>query len=180
MDRDISHINSEFTRLNDAGLLTEAAKRKEKGKGKYHIRNGLTKKPCFKTIDCTKMLPPLHYWICSLKHMENMAYIINTPKEKFPKNKYVMGKGKRKGKVATKAVGDSKKNFITKARNTPGLGILLDSPSGAGTGGSTDGANNARFFFSESNRELILDLYEVDDVDRAKLCRILRHSVQFC
>ena len=174
MDRNIMQLNNDFIRFNDAGLLTEAAKRKEKGN--YHIRNGLTKKPCFKKLDFTKMLPPLHYWICALNHIESFAYIINTPKEKFPAKKHVMGKGKRKGPIATKAIEESKKKFISKARDT--LGILLDSPNGSGNGGSTDGANNARFFFSESNRELVLDLFEVDDVDRAKIRRILRHSVQ--
>ena len=130
MDRSQEELNNEFTRLNDAGLLTDAAKRKEKGN--YHFRNGLTKEPCFKKIDCTKMLPPLHYWLCSLKHIENFAYILNTPKEKFPKNKRVMGKGSRKGKVAKKAFEEKKKEFIFKARDT--LGILLDSPGG-GNGG---------------------------------------------
>ena len=132
MNRNIEELNDEFTRMNDAGLFTDTAKRKEKGD--YHIRNGLTKKPGFKKIDCTKMLPPLHYWLCSLKHIENFAYIINTPKEKFPKKKRVMGKGTRKGKVATKAINDEKKEFISKARNGP-LGLLLDSPNGGGNGG---------------------------------------------
>ena len=38
----------------------------------------------------------------------------------------------------------------------------------------TDGANNARDFFSENNREKVLDLFKVDDVDREKIRRILR------
>ena len=38
----------------------------------------------------------------------------------------------------------------------------------------TDGANNARQFFSEKNREKVLDLFNVDDEDRAKIQRILR------
>ena len=45
--------------------------------------------------------------------------------------------------------------------------------------GSTDGANNARFFFSETNRDLVLNLFKVNRVDKEKIRRILRHSVQF-
>ena len=171
MNRDIQQLNSEFTRLENEGLLTAQAKRKEKGD--YHIRNGITKKPLFNIIDCTKMLPPLHLWICALDHMENFGYHINTPLEKFNKKKRVMRRGKRKGKAAATYIKDvAKKNFIDKAKTT--LGLLLDSPTGGGTAGSTDGANNGRNFFSETNREKILDLFEVDDEDRAKIRRILR------
>ena len=67
MDRNIDDLNNEFIRLNDAGLLTDQAKRKEKGD--YHIRNGLTKEPCFKKIDCTKMLPPI-----TLLDLQSKAY----------------------------------------------------------------------------------------------------------
>ena len=174
MDRDIEEINSEFQRLENAGMLTAAAKRKEKGD--YHIRNGITKEPCFKKIDCTKFLPPLHFWICSLDHMESFGYHINTPLEKFNNKKRAMrGFGPRKGKVATEYIEDTaKKNFIDKAKQGP-LGLLLDSPTGGGsTSGSTDGANNGRAFFSEKNREKVLDLYEVNDEDREKIRRILR------
>ena len=38
----------------------------------------------------------------------------------------------------------------------------------------TDGANNGREFFSEKNREKVLDLFNVDDEDREKIRRILR------
>ena len=65
-----------------------------------------------------------------------------------------------------------KKKFITEARET--MGLLLDSPSGSGTGGSTDGANNARAFFSEKNRDKVLELYKVSDEDKEKIRRILR------
>ena len=106
MDRNIDQINSEFERLQESGLLEASAKRKEKGD--YTIRYGITKKPCFKRIDCTKMLPPLHYWICALDNMENFAYHINTPLEKFARRKRVMGRGKRKGKLAKDAIGGLK------------------------------------------------------------------------
>ena len=102
MERNIHDINREFSKLNASGMLEEKEKRKEKGD--YTIRYGITKKPCFKKIDCTKMLPPLHYWICSLKNMENFAYHINTPVEVFNKKKRVMRRFKRKGKKATKAI----------------------------------------------------------------------------
>ena len=103
MNRNIQQTNVDFERLRDAGLLEDTQKRKEKGN--YKIRYGITKKPCFKRIDCTKMLPPLHYWICALKHMENLAYHLNTPVDKFIKKKRVMGRFKRKGKEATAAMG---------------------------------------------------------------------------
>ena len=106
MDRSIQQINCEFEKLHDAGLLTEKEKRKERGN--YKIRFGITKKPCFKKIDCTKMLPPLHFWICSLNHMEGFAYHINTPKEKFINKQRVMRRFKRKGKMATEAIGKKK------------------------------------------------------------------------
>ena len=54
------------------------------------------------------MLPPLHYWICALDNMENFAYHINTPLEKFARKKRVMGRGKRKGKLAKDAIGGLK------------------------------------------------------------------------
>ena len=79
MDRDIDHLNSEYIRLENAGLLTDKARAKQSRQKDYHTRNGITKKPAFKRIDLTKMLPPLHYLICSLNHMESFAYIINTP-----------------------------------------------------------------------------------------------------
>ena len=103
MNRNIQEINSEFERLNEAGLLEEKEKRKEKGN--YKVRYGITKKPCFKRIDCTKMLPPLHYWICSLNHMENFAYHINTAAKHFKNKKRVMRRHQRKGKAAKKAIG---------------------------------------------------------------------------
>ena len=103
LDRNIQNINSEFVRLHVAGLLTEKEKRKEKGN--YKIRFGITKKPAFKCIDCTKMLPPLHYWICALNHMENFAYHINTAANKFKNKKRVMRRHARKGKAAKKAIG---------------------------------------------------------------------------
>ena len=41
--------------------------------------------------------------------------------------------------------------------------------------GSTDGANNARAFFSETKREAVLGLFKVDDVDKEKIRQILRN-----
>ena len=157
MDRNVNDINSEFIRLNDAGLLTDKAKQKEKGD--YTVRYGITKEPLFKKIDATKMMPPLHYWITQLNHIESFAYHINTPVEKFPKKQRVMRRGKRKGKAATAYIKDvAKKQFISEAKTK--LGLLLDSPSGSGTGGSTDGANNARVFFSEEKRDAVLELFK--------------------
>ena len=40
--------------------------------------------------------------------------------------------------------------------------------------GSTDGANNARDFFAEENRDKVLQLYKVSDEDKEKIRRILR------
>ena len=74
-----------------------------------------------------------------------------------------------KGTKAAEAYG---KEIGDEAKTT--CGLLLDSPNGAGTGGSTDGANNARDFFSEELREKVLDLFKVDARDRAKLKQILR------
>ena len=79
MDRNIIDLNSEFIRLENDGKLTEKARAKQSREKDYHTRNGITKKPAFKVIDLTKMMPPLHYWICSLNTMEEFAYIINTP-----------------------------------------------------------------------------------------------------
>ena len=92
MDRNIEELNSEFIRLENEGLLTASARAKQSREKDYHTRNGITKKPAFKVIDLTKMMPPLHYWICSLNTMEDFAYIINTPlgKNCF-KNGYLMG-----------------------------------------------------------------------------------------
>ena len=133
MDRNIEQINREFERLSEAGLLTEKAKRKEKGD--YTIRYGLTKKPCFKKLDCTKMLPPLHLWICALTNMESFAFINNTPLRLFKNKKRVMRKGQKKGKAATEGIKTAKKALIKKARTT--LGLLLASPNSGGNGGST-------------------------------------------
>ena len=84
-----------------------------------------------------------------------------------------MGRGgPRQPKETLKAIGESKKKLIKEAKET--LGLLLDSPNGGGNGGSTDGANNSRQFFSEKNREKVLDLFKVDARDRAKIKRILR------
>ena len=80
--------------------------------------------------------------------------------------------GPSKGPDAKKAIDESKKKFIKEAKET--IGLLLDSPNGGGNGGSTDGANNARKFFSESIREKVLDLFKVNESDRAKIKRILR------
>ena len=172
MNRNIRDINSEFIRLHLAGLLTEKEKRKEKGD--YTVRYGITKEACFKEIDATKFLPPLHFWICALNHMESFAYHINTPAEKFINNERVMRRGKRKGKTATDHIEKvAKKDFIKEAKEGE-LRLLLDSPSGSGTGGSTDGANNARAFFSEKNRDKVLELFKVDDVAKDKIRRILR------
>ena len=66
----------------------------------------------------------------------------------------------------------AKKNLIKEAKET--LGLLLDSPSGSGTAGSTDGGNNARAFFSEKNRDKVLELFKVSVEDKAKIRRILR------
>ena len=173
MDRNVDQLNSEYVRLDSAGLLTAKARAKQSREKDYHTRNGLTKEPIFKKIDLTKFLPPLHYQICSLDHIENLAYRINTPAEKFLNGKRVMGKGgPRQTKATLKAIDDSKKALIFEAKTT--CGLLLDSPNGAGTGGSTDGANNARDFFSEKLREKVLDLFKVDARDRAKLKQILR------
>ena len=173
MDRNVDQLNSEFERLDSAGLLTARARAKQSREKDYHTRNGITKEPIFKKIDLTKMLPPLHYQICSLDHIENLAYRINTPAEKFLNQKRVMGKGgPRQTKATIKAIDDSKKALIKEAKTT--CGLLLDSPNGAGTAGSTDGANNARDFFSEKLREKVLDLFKVDARDRAKLKQILR------
>ena len=79
MDRNIQQLNCDWLRLELAGLLTDKARAKQSRQKDYHTRNGITKEPCFKCIDCTKMLPPLHLLICSLNHMESFAYIINTP-----------------------------------------------------------------------------------------------------
>ena len=79
MNRNIQELNSEFIRLENAGLLTKSARAKQSREKDYHTRNGITKKPAFNVIDLTKMMPPLHYWICSLDTMESFAYIINTP-----------------------------------------------------------------------------------------------------
>ena len=174
MDRSVDQLNSEYDRLESAGLLTDKARAKQSREKDYHTRNGITKKPIFKKIDLTKMLPPLHLQICSLNHIENFAYRINTPKKKFKNNKRVMGKGgPRQTKELKKAIKDSKNNFIAEAKKPP-LGLLLDSPSGVGTGGSTDGANNSRNFFSEKLRENVLDLFKVGARDRAKIKQILR------
>ena len=174
MDRNIEQINRDFERLSAAGLLTEKAKRKEKGD--YHIRYGITKKPCFKKLDATKMLPPLHYWICALTHIEKFAFITNTPAKLFKNKRRVMRKGNRKGKAATDGIKTAKKALIKKAKTT--LGLLLASPNSGGNGGSTDGANNARAFFSERNRDKILKLFK-NARDRVKIRRILRHSFRF-
>ena len=90
MDRDIEQLNSDYIRLENAGLLTDKARAKQSRQKDYHTRNGLTKKPAFKSkkFDLTKMLPPLHFWICSLDHMESFAYIINTPIGKQCLKKY--------------------------------------------------------------------------------------------
>ena len=69
MDRNIEQLNSEFIRLNDAGLLTDKARAKQCRQKDYHTRNGITKEPVFKKLDATKMLPPLHYMLCSLRHI---------------------------------------------------------------------------------------------------------------
>ena len=172
MDRNIEQLNNDFERLESAGLLTAKARAKQSKEKDYHTRNGLTKKPIFKKIDLTKVLPPLHFRICSLNHMENFAYIINTPLKKFPNKKRVMRKGNRKGDDCKDAVVQSKKKLIKEAKTT--LGLLLDSPNGGGNGGSTDGANNSRIFFSENNREKVLDLFKVNARDRAKIKRIIR------
>ena len=133
MDRSIEQINRDFIRLSEAGLLCDKAKQKEKGN--YKIRYGITKKPCFKKIDCTKIMPPLHFWICALRHMEELAFILNTPLNKFKNKKRVMRKGQRKGKVAKDAIKNAKLKLIKKARTT--LGLLLASPNSGGNGGST-------------------------------------------
>ena len=133
MDRDIREINSEFIRLNEAELLTPQAKRKEKGD--YTVRYGITKEPCFKQIDATKMMPPLHYWITQLDHIEQFAYHINTPEEKFKNKKRVMGRGKPKGDATEYIEEVAKKAFIKEAKENPNIGLLLDSPSGSGHGG---------------------------------------------
>ena len=125
MDRNQEQINRDFRRLSRAGLLTEKAKRKEKGN--YKIRYGITKKACFKKLDCTKMLPPLHLWICALTNMESFAFINNTPKHLFKNKKRVMRKGQRKGEAANKGIKEAKQKFIKKARST--LGLLLASPN---------------------------------------------------
>ena len=84
-----------------------------------------------------------------------------------------MRRGMRKGKAATDYIKNvAKKNFIDEAKES--LGLLLDSPNGSGTSGSTDGANNARAFFSETNREKVLDLFKVNQAERNKIRRILR------
>ena len=69
MDRSVEKLNSDYIRLNNEGLLTAKARAKQSREKDYHTRNGLTKEPIFKSIDCTKMLPPLHYLICSLNHI---------------------------------------------------------------------------------------------------------------
>ena len=79
MDRNIEQLHSEYIRLKNEGLLTAKARAKQSREKDYHTRNGITKEPAFKKFDLTKMLPPLHYQICSLNHMESFAYIINTP-----------------------------------------------------------------------------------------------------
>ena len=66
----------------------------------------------------------------------------------------------------------AKKVLIKEAKDN--IGLLLDSPSGSGTGGSTDGANNSRAFFSEKNRDKVLELFKVGQADKAKIRRILR------
>ena len=78
----------------------------------------------------------------------------------------------RKGKETLKAIAGKKKIFIKEAKDD--IGLLLDSPNGGGHGGSTDGANNSRKFFSEKLREKVLDLFKVNARDRAKIKRILR------
>ena len=79
MNRNIKEINSDYIRLENAGLLTDQARQKQSRRKDYHTRNGITKKAAFNVIDLTKMMPPLHYWICCLNTMEQFAYIINTP-----------------------------------------------------------------------------------------------------
>ena len=69
MDRSIQQENLNYVRLNEAGLLSDKARAKQSREKDYHTRNGLTKEPAFKIIDCTKMMPPLHYLICSLNHI---------------------------------------------------------------------------------------------------------------
>ena len=81
--------------------------------------------------------------------------------------------GPQLGKETKKAIDDEKKIIIKKAKEPP-LGLLLDSPNGGGHGGSTDGANNSRKFFSQKNREHVLNLFKVDVSDRAKIERIIR------
>ena len=172
MDRN-GDLQSEYERLESAGLLTKKARAKQSREKDYHARNGVTKPPIVTKIDLRKMLPPLHYLICSLNHIENFAYRINTPVAKFKNNKRVMGRGgPRQTKATLKAIGESKKKLQKEAKET--VGLLLDAPSGGGNGGSTDGANNARKFFSEKIREKVLDLFKVDARDRAKIKRILR------
>ena len=172
MDRN-GDLQSEYERLESAGLLTAKARAKQSREKDYHARNGATKPAIITKIDLTKFLPPLHYLICSLNHIESFAYRINTKLEKFLNKKRVMGRGgKRQEKETMKAINESKKKLIKEAKET--IGLLLDSPNGGGNGGSTDGANNSRQFFSEKNREKVLDLFKVDARDRAKIKRILR------
>ena len=83
MDRNIEQLNSDYIRLESAGELTLKARAKQSRNKDYHTRNGITKKPAFKKFDLTKMLPPLHFEICALDHMESFAYNINTPIGKY-------------------------------------------------------------------------------------------------
>ena len=51
MDRNVDQLNSEFERLDSAGLLTAKARAKQSREKDYHARNGITKEPIFKKID---------------------------------------------------------------------------------------------------------------------------------
>ena len=56
MNRDIKHTNREYVRLRDSGKLYDKKGKLKKQKN-YHDnnRNGITKEPCFKVLDATKV-----------------------------------------------------------------------------------------------------------------------------
>ena len=85
-----------------------------------------------------QVFPELHYWICSLDNMENIGYHQNA--KPMLVGDPIMGNGKAKGKAidgrpAKEHINEAKQKFIEDALET--LGILLDSPTAAGSAGNS-------------------------------------------
>jgi hypothetical protein len=147
MNRGIEWCNILYWLLEDENML---------GSTNYALREGLTQQPLLTTLECTASIPVLHAWIRFLTFFEHLIYHQNS-RYAFPNGEPFWGRGLKKGPQITAAVKKEAGKVRDKAKAT--MGLLLDAPDPAGTGGTTDTANNGRLFFSPKNRQGVLNLF---------------------